>query len=45
MLDALVELHINPEVTDYYVDLRLCVCALNTAKNVAYPVRTYGTVY
>ena len=36
MLDALVELHINPEVTDYY----LCVCVC-----VAYPVRTYGTVY
>ena len=40
--------YINPEVTDYYVcgfvALCLCVCALNTAKKVAYPVRAYGTV-
>ena len=45
--------YINPEVSDYYVFLLFSVfsfhfsilCALNTAKNVAYPVRAYGTVY
>ncbi len=26
-----------PEVTDYYVRMYDCVCALNTAENVAYP--------
>ncbi len=44
---------INPEVTDYFVcwfvGLMVCwfvaLCALNTAKNVTYPVRAYGTVY
>ena len=32
-------------LTIMFAALWLCVCALNTAKNVAYPVRTYGTVY
>ena len=44
-----ISYYINPEVTDYYVCLLVCwfvaLCALNTAKNVAYPVRAYGTVY
>ena len=36
-------LHINPEVTDYYIRMSVCLCvsvclcALNTAKNAAYP--------
>ena len=36
--------YINPEVTYYYVCGFVSLCALNTAKNVAYPVRAYGTV-
>ena len=49
MPNIYISYYINPEVTDYYVCLLVCwfvaLCALNTAKNVAYPVRVrYGVL-
>ncbi len=41
-LCVLPSYYINPEVIDYYI---CCLCGANTAKNVAYSVRAYGTVY